>query len=201
MRNIVFMFILACICISQVACSTSNNKSIDRKELSKEEKDVINALLTQELSSLPYKLKDKDSIIIITNAISKMQVIEDYISMMSLTHNSILDSIQIAKIRRSLANEKSYHWKISDFPYFNKILKSRDELAADINSGSYVNSPSKYIFHLSLPYFIEEQQALVNFISGSSATGFSLITSGLVLMEKNGENNWTVKKNLGSKYY
>jgi hypothetical protein len=54
---------------------------------------------------------------------------------------------------------------------------------------------------LSTPYFINQNTALITFVSGNGQLDFNLIDSGVILMKKNKQNKWIAQSNLGSRYY
>lgn len=185
----------------QNSCSTSQSKIKYVEEQKSKERKIINAFLEFELASKPYKIHEKDSIIIISNALSKKQVIEDYEAILPNYKNSIFGSIQIRKIKMSLENEVLYNWKKEDFKNSKIILKSREDFRKLVNNEEYLNSPRKIVFHLSTPYFINKKEILLSYISGSSELGFNLINSNVILMIENNDGKWIIEKYLGSRYY
>lgn len=182
------------------ATKTKNIQKSNANNLSDDERDVVNILLETELSDKIYKYHTNDSVIIIKEALTKKQVIEDYATFLNYFEHSFFDSIQIANLKKSLEKEPLYYWKKTDFDNKRIGLQTREDLEKSIKNEDYLNSPDRLIFYLSTPFFIDKNKALVTFISGSGLLGFNLINSAVVLLEKNADGKWKTKY-LGSKYY
>ena len=199
MKNIRILLIVILCYLIQIACSTSKNNSINQGEITSEERCIINTFLRQELDKDLYRLQ-KDSIILIEEAISKKQVVEDYDSMMAGTKHSLLDSLQKTRIADEIANERQYLWRETDFTNFTILVRSKETMRIFINDASYLDEPGKYIFQLSLPIMLDENHAILSFFSGRSEIGISSLTSGVVLMVKNKKGKWEITQHLGSRY-
>lgn len=191
------LFIL--VIILTFSCSSSI-RTKEKLELSKDEKEIINNFLENELASEAYKYRINNNIVVIETTIPKKQVLSDYLSLLINYKKSLIDSIQVVKMNKELEKEPKYYWKSSDFIIKNLQTQSREDFRKTIKTEEYFNLPNRIIFHLSVPLLINDKEALVSFMSGSGDTGFTSINSGIVLMTKNNENKWVFKCFLGSPY-
>jgi hypothetical protein len=181
--------------------SCSSSKRIKEKlELSKNEKEIINNFLENELASEAYRYRINNKIVVIETTIPKKQVLSDYLSLIINYKKSLIDSIHAVKMNRELEKEPKYYWKSSDFRIKNLQTQSSEDFRKTIKTEEYFNLPNRIIFHLSVPLLINDKEALISFMSGSGDTGFTSINSGIVLMTKNNENEWVFKCFLGSPY-
>lgn len=196
-----FLITLVVFCLIQFSCTFSQIKLKETYRLNNVEKKIINDFLEFELTSELYKYQKKESVIIIRDAISKKQVIEDYEAILINYKNSVFDSIQIGELKKHLENEPLYYWKKTDFNNIKTDLKSRDDFKKFINNEEYLYSHGKSVFYLSIPYFITKNKVLLSYISGNSELGFNLINSSIVMMVKNNDGKWILTEYLGSKYY
>jgi hypothetical protein len=70
------------------------------------------------------------------------------------------------------------------------LLKD-EELRTIINTGVYVNLPSRLLIYLSKPLIIDENNAFISFEIGNGQLGFASINHFTVLMKKV-NNNWVI---------
>lgn len=191
--------LLILVVILTFSCSSSI-KTKEKLDLSKNEKEIINNFLENELASGAYRYRINNNIVVIETTIPKKQVLSDYLSLLINYNKSLIDSIQAVKMTKELEKEPQYYWKISDFIIKNLQTQSRENFRKTIKTEEYFNLPNRIIFNLSVPLLINEKEALVSFMSGSGDTGFTSINSGIVLMTKNNQNKWVFKCFLGSPY-
>jgi hypothetical protein len=182
------------------SCSSSI-RTKEKLELSKNEKEIINNFLENELASGAYRYRVNNNIIVIEKTISKKQVLNDYLSLLRNYKESQIDSVQVIKMNNELEKEPQYYWKNSDFIIENLQTQSLEDLKRTIKTEEYFNLPQRIIFHLSVPLIINDKEAIVSFMSGSGDTGFTSINSGIVLMTKNKDEKWIFKRFLGSVFY
>ena len=194
-KNVLLILVI----ILTFSCSSSI-KTKEKLELSKNEKEIINNFLENELSSAAYRYRINNNIVVIETTIPKKQVLSAYLSLLINYKKSLIDSIQAVKMTKELEKEPQYYWKNSDFIIKNLQTQSNEDFRKTIKTEEYFNLPNRIIFHLSVPLLINEKEALVSFMSGSGDTGFTSINSGIVLMIKNNENKWVFKCFLGSPY-
>lgn len=195
-----FCFLISYFLLQSCSSTKNNQKYSNNTNLSNSEKNIINIFLEKELTNKVYTYYRNDSIILIGEALSKKQVIEDYASISNYSEHSFFDTIQISNLKKTLENEPIYYWKKTDFNNKKISLQTPESYENFIKNEEYLKSPNKLFFYLSTPFFIDKKRALITFISGSSLSGFNLINSAIVLLEENENGLWKTKY-LGSRYY
>lgn len=195
-KNVLYILIITL----TFSCSFSI-KTKNKFELSKDEKEIINNFLENELASATYRYRVNNNIVVIEKTISKKQVLHDYLSLLRNYKESLIDSVQVIKMNYELEKEPQYYWKTSDFIIEKLQTQSLEDFKKTIKTEEYFNLPQRIIFHLSVPLIINDKEAIVSFMSGSGDTGFTSINSGIILMTKNKDEKWIFKRFLGSVYY
>ncbi len=207
MRNLLYFLFYVLL----FSCSVQKNNKLNNKyttpisiesELTETEGDIINDFIDVELKKDRYKNYKDSEIVVIEEALKKHQSVETYIysnnewiSMNKINRRDdienryFLDSLHIKKLKLELEKEEIYHWKASDFKNINVSLLKYEELRRIINSGDYINFPSKLIIYLSKPLIIDENNAFISFEAGNGQLGFHSINHFTVLMRKI-NNKW-----------
>ena len=85
--------LLILVIILTFSCSTSI-KTKEKLELSKNEKEIINNFLENELASAAYRYRINNNIVVIETTIPKKQVLSAYLSLLINYKKSLIDSIQ-----------------------------------------------------------------------------------------------------------
>jgi hypothetical protein len=186
-------------CTAQKNSSQESTKKISSENnLTELENNIDNDFLNTELKKERYKSYKDFEIVVIEEALRKMKPISDYEfnlkykkSWGKYINNWILDTVQINKLKSELEKEEVYHWKVSDFKNIKVSLLKDDELRTIINTGVYVNLPSRLLIYLSKPLIIDENNAFISFEIGNGQLGFASINHFTVLMKKV-NNNWVI---------
>lgn len=97
---------------------------------------------------------------------------------------SMLDSLQIEKLKSKHNKEKAYSWKAEDIKNFKVTIMSREAFENTIRTAAYIKLPEKLVLYISRPLVIDATNALIFFNSGSSRFGFSTIQRYTMLMKK-----------------
>lgn len=194
-KNVLFIIIV----ILSFSCSSSiRTKKIF--ELNKTEREVINVFMEHELASDTYKYRTNNTIVVIESAIPKKQVLNDYLSFIRNYKESLIDSLQAVKMKNEFEKEQQYYWCQHDFKIKNLQTQSRENFEKTIKTEKYFHLPKRIIFHLSVPIIINDNEALISFISGEGDLGYTLINSGTILITKNNKNQWAFSQFLGSRH-
>ena len=163
-----------------------------------EEKDIVNDLLQEELTSDRYKGREGQEKVLIEEANSPITPLSAYEYAFKDWHNSnrtivnetdvnnrwFLDSLQINEFKNKFKNDKGCHWKSADIIFFKVSIITQQSFADIIKNSSYINMPEKLILIISKPLLIGKNKALISFNSGSSVAGFNTIERFTVLMKK-----------------
>lgn len=198
---IYFALLLSCSTQKNITTpnTTSNSNSITTT-LTDIERSIINTFIDIEIKKERYiRYKDYE-IVIVEEALKKTQAIDSYSfssNEWTFTHNTDkkrdtknwypLNSLEVKKIKKELAQEKTYHWKTTDFENIKVSLLKYEELIKSIRKSDYLKN--KIIIYLSRPLIIDKKNALVSFEVGNGDLGFSGINHFTVLMRKV-KNNW-----------
>lgn len=155
------------------SCSIFKSKeqiSKNNLNLSEAEKTIVNDFLDGELKKERYKSYKDFEIVIIEEALKKMQPISDYEfnykykeSWGKFIDHWILDSLQVKNIKIELEKEDIYHWKVSDFKNLNVSLLKYDLFLEKINSNKKMFKKSGFVIFLSKPLIIYDNNAFISF--------------------------------------
>ncbi len=204
-------YLIFVLCLTLFSCSTqkTGNKKKEhqineqvKKELCpyceevliKDEKDIVNDLLQEELTSDRYKGRENQEIVLIAEANSPIKPLFAYeyafkdwcksnrtnINKADVSNRWFLDSLQINKFK----NDIGCHWKSTDIIFLKISIITQQSYKEIINNGDYISMPEKLILIISKPLLIDKNKALISFNSGSSVAGFNTIERFTVLMKK-----------------
>jgi len=187
---------------------TENNfkNSVKEIELTNIEKEIINEFLKVELEKSLYKKYRDQEIVVIEEALKKLQSIDTYLYSLTdwnsmnkikkcedINNIYFLDSTQIKKIKNEIENEIVYHWKESDFNAIKTKMLKQDEFRKIINDRLKETLPMKSILYLSLPLIINHKNAMISFEIGNFQWAYHSTNHFTVLMRK--VNNKWVQNN------
>lgn len=176
------LLIITFLCFALYSCSSV---AIDN--------DIVSNIIEDQLAMESYSHLKSLDILLIEDADNGYQALKAY--EFAYTYGNykdttkILDEAQQKGLRERLIDKKVVPWSKSEIKNIEYKLITWDTIKKNIRTERFLNNPNKLVISIGRPLFIDADNALVSFHSGTTEMGFTTVDRFTVLVTKKG-NKW-----------